>query len=151
MSIQIIGIRENPEYLKEGVDYFTAKWGIDRRIYDDCISHSITTDSPMPRWYLLLKDKEIIGCYGMITNDFISRQDLYPWLCALYIDEKERGQQLGSKLLEHGRKEAGKLGFSKVYLCTDHDGYYEKYGWKHIGTGYHPWGENSKIYEADSL
>lgn len=148
--MKIISIRENPEYLERGIDYFTAKWGIDRRIYADCISHSITTDNPLPRWYLLLYDDEIIGSYGLITNDFISRQDLYPWLCALYIEESHRGQQLGAMLLEHGRAEAAKLGFSKLYLCTDHNGYYEKYGWKHIADGYHPWGEKSKIYEISS-
>jgi|GEM_PF-1738654 len=28
MSLQIIGIRENPEYLERGIDYFAAKWGM---------------------------------------------------------------------------------------------------------------------------
>lgn len=151
MSLQIIGIRENPEYLERGIEYFTTRWGIDRRIYDDCISHSITTDNPLPRWYLLLEDNEIIGSYGLISNDFISRQDLYPWLCALYIEKSHRGQRLGSQLLEHGRREAGRLGFSNLYLCTDHNDYYEKYGWKHIANGYHPWGEESKIYQISSI
>lgn len=151
MGIQIIGIRNNPEYLERGIDYFASKWGIDRRIYADCIAHSITTNNPLPRWYLMLKDDEIIGCYGLITNDFISRQDLYPWLCALFIEKDLRGQQLGAKLLEHGRIETGKLGFLKLCLCTNHDGYYEKYGWEHIANGFHPWGEESKIYEISSL
>lgn len=151
MSIQIVGIRDNPEYLERGIDYFASKWGIDRKIYADSITHSITTGNPLPRWYLLLKNDEIIGSYGLITNDFISRQDLYPWLCALFIEKDERGRQLGSKLLEHGRTEAAKSGFGKLYLCTNHDGYYEKYGWKHIANGFHPWGEESKIYEISSL
>ncbi len=151
MSVRILGIRENPEYLERGIDYFSTRWGIDRRIYRDSISHSITTDNPLPRWYLMLNCGEIIGSYGLITNDFISRQDLYPWLCALFIEEEQRGQRLGAKLLEHGRSEAGKLGFSKLYLCTDHDGYYEKYGWNYLAKGFHPWGEESKVYEITSL
>lgn len=142
-----MGIRENPEYLERGINYFTSKWGIDRKIYADCITHSIKTDNPLPRWYLMLKNGEIIGSYGLIANDFISRQDLYPWLCALFIEKDERGRQLGVKLLEHGRTQALKLGFGKLYLCTNHNGYYEKYGWKHIANGFHPWGEESKIYE----
>lgn len=147
MDIKIIGIRDNPGYLERGIDYFATKWGIDRRIYTDCISNSITTNSPLPRWYLMLRGDKIIGSYGIITNDFISRQDLFPWLCALYIEENERGKQLGAKLLEDGRIVAAKLGYKKLYLSTDHDGYYEKYGWKHIANGFHPWGAESKIYE----
>ena len=27
--------------------------------------------------------------------------------------------------------------------------YYEKYGFRYIGQGYHPWGENSRIYEIE--
>jgi len=151
MDYKIIGVRENKEFLIRAIDYFTEKWGIDRRIYEDSISNSIITQSPLPRWFLMLHNYEIIGCYGLITNDFISRQDLYPWLCALYIDESHRGKKLGSKLLEHGRIEAAKLGFKKIYLCTDHVGYYEKYGWSYIGKGYHPWGEESRIYEHDTI
>ncbi len=147
----ILGIRENPEYLERGIDYFSLKWGIDRKIYSDCITNSITTDNPLPRWYLMLKDNVIIGSYGLISNDFISRQDLYPWLCALYVEKDERGQRLGAELLEHGRKEASILGFRRLYLCTNHENYYEKYGWRHIANGYHPWNEESKIYEISSL
>lgn len=151
MDIQIRGIRENPEYLERGIDYFALNWSIDRRIYKDCISNSITTNSPLPRWYLMLKGDEIIGSYGLITNDFISRQDLFPWFCALYIEENERGKQLGAKLLEHGRIEAANLGYEKLYLCTSHNGYYEKYSWKHIADGFHPWGSESKIYENETI
>ena len=151
INVNIISIRENPNYLERGIDYFTAKWGIDRRIYADCISNSITTESPLPRWYLMLKGSEIIGSYGLVTNDFISRQDLYPWLCALYIEENERGKKLGGTLLNHGRKEAANLGYKKLYLSTDHDGYYEKYSWRHIATGFHPWGAESRIYESEAI
>jgi GNAT superfamily N-acetyltransferase len=151
MDIKIIGIRENTDYLKLAIDYFSDKWGIDRRIYEDCISNSITTQSPLPRWYLMLYDNEIIGSYGLITNDFISRQDLYPWLCALYVDENYRGKKLGSMLLEHGRHEAEKLGFKKIYLCTDHIGFYEKYGWEFVGKGFHPWGDESRVYKNDTI
>jgi GNAT superfamily N-acetyltransferase len=147
---KIIGIRNNQAYLQKAVDCFTAWWKFDRRIYDDCISNSIKTTSPLPRWYLMLKNEDIIGGYGLITNDFISRQDLLPWLCALYIEEECRGNQLGSKLLEHAKSEALQLGYKKLYLSTDLEGYYESHGWKSVAKGYHPWGAESMIYEIDT-
>ena len=150
--MKIISVREQPEYLERAVDYFAEKF-LERRLYADCIAHSITTASPLPRWYMLIKKDSIIGCYGLITNDFISRQDLYPWFSALYIEESERGQQLGALLLEHGCKEAGRLGFKKLYIATDHIGYYEKYGWTYIAIGQHPWehDQQSRIYEQQVM
>jgi predicted N-acetyltransferase YhbS len=99
----------------------------------------------------MLRDDIVIGSYGLIVNDFISRQDLWPWLAALYIEEYERGKELGSYLLEHGRAEAAKLGFQILYLSTSHVGYYEKYGWRFIGYGYDVGGESTRIYEINTI
>ena len=81
--MKIISVRENPEYKDIVIKYFQEKWkSVLPIIYDDCISHSISSNNPLPQWYLLEKDGDIIGCAGLITNDFISRMDLYPWVCA---------------------------------------------------------------------
>lgn len=36
---------------------------------------------------------------------------------------------------------------AKLYLSTDHAGLYEKWGFRYLGQGYHPWGAESRIYE----
>lgn len=152
--MKIISVRENPDFKDTVIEYFQKKWANEKTkiIYEDCISNSITTQSPLPHWYLLIDDsEEVIGCAGLITNDFISRMDLYPWVCAIYIDEKYRGNAYGAILIEKAKEDAKLGGFSHLYLCTDHIGYYEKYGFKFIGQGYHPWGESSRIYECDLI
>gem|GEM_PF-209028 len=148
-SPKIISVREHPEYFDRAVDYFSSKWGIDRKIYEDSISESIATSNPLPRWYLMLENDRIIGSYGLIENDFMVRKDLLPWLCALYVEESERGKALGSKLLAHGRAEAKKLGFDKLYLCTDHVGYYEKYGWRFFGMEESEFDGMARVYEIE--
>ena len=149
-NVRIIAVREHPEYLEKAADYFSSKWGVPRSVYYDCIVNSLTTESPLPRWYLMIKEEKIIGSYGLIANDFISRQDLWPWLCTVYIEESERGQAYGSRLLAHGRHESTKLGYPMVYLNTDHIGFYEKYGWRYIGQGYKHNGAEIRIYEVET-
>lgn len=148
--MKIINIREYPEYNDKAIAYFQSKWANEdsAMVYADCISRSITARNPLPIWYLLLDDDNIAGCAGLVTNDFISCMDLYPWLCALYIEEKYRGNACGNLLISQIKKDAAKAGFSKIYLSTDHIGYYEKYGFTYICKGYHPWGDVSRVYEC---
>lgn len=148
--MKIISVRENPEHAEIAIKYFQKHWATDdsKFVYDDCIKHCIDTESPLPQWYLLYDKNKIIGCAGLITNDFISRMDLFPWLCALYIEEDYRGNAYGNLLIKKATEDTAKAGFKSLYLCTDHVGYYEHYGFHRIATGYHPWGESSEIFEV---
>ncbi|MGU9940010.1 GNAT family N-acetyltransferase [Empedobacter brevis] len=148
--MKIITLRENKEYLNKGIQYIQESWSeVAPIIYEDCIVNSINSENPLPQWYLLEKDDKIIGCAGLITNDFISRMDLYPWICAIYITEEERGNNYASLLINQAKKDTKKFGFRHLNLCTDHVGYYEKFGFKYIGQGYHPWEEESRIYQLE--
>ena len=144
----IVNIRKNPEYKEQAIAYFQSKWAEEesKKVYEDCISRSIVAKNPLPIWYLLMDDEKIIGCAGLVTNDFISCMDLYPWLCALYIEEQYRGQNLGNLIISQIKDDVAKIGFDSLYLSTDHVGYYEKLGFSYIGEGYHPWGESSRVY-----
>lgn len=149
--MHIISVREKPEYAQTAITYFQKHWASQdsAMVYDDCIRHAITAETALPQWYLLYDGETIVGCAGLITNDFISRMDLYPWLCALFIEPAYRGRALGSLLIERGKEDSRKAGFPRLYLCSDHEGYYEHYGFTRIGTGYHPWGETSGIFVTE--
>jgi len=150
--MEVISVRNQPEMVDSAISYIQSKWASDqsREVYQDCITHSISTPSPLPCWYLLYDGLEIVGCAGLVTNDFISRMDLYPWICALYVEKTHRGHNLGRLLIRSAIEDARKGGFDHCFLCTDHVGYYEKFGFVHIGVGYHPWGETSSIYRIST-
>ena len=147
----VMNIRKTPEYLEQGIAYIQSKWGNRRnkKVYEDCITKSIDAKNPLPVWYLLMDSDKIIGCAGLVTNDFISRMDLWPWLCALFVEKKYRGQNLGRLLISQIKEDVANMEFDKLYLSTDHKGYYEKYGFTYIGDGYHPWGDSSRIYACE--
>ena len=148
--MKIISIRENPSYKNVAIKYLQQSWkSVWPIIYEDCINHCIGARNDLPQWYLLEKDNKIIGCAGLITNDFISRGDLYPWVCGIYIDEKHRGNAYGSLLLDKAKSDTKKSGYEYLYLSTEHIGYYEKYGFEYIGQGYHPWEAESRIYQIE--
>ena len=131
--------------LEQAARYFHGKWGRPENLafYRDAISHY---GDQLPRFFLLLAEERIAGCGALIANDFVSRHDLWPWYACHYIEPEFRGRGRGRLLLEHAVRLAGELGFTKVYLSTDHDGYYEKYGWERVEDGYEPSGAPTRIY-----
>lgn len=146
--MNILGIREHPEHLEAGARMFDMAFGGQNSydLYYDCIRASIVTDSPLPRWFLLMDGKKIAGGCGIVTNDFVSRMDLWPWVCALYVYGDYRGQRLGARLLDHAAAQAAALGYGRVYLTTMLEGYYEKYGWERIEDGFSLLDGPTKIY-----
>ncbi|MDF9824173.1 N-acetylglutamate synthase-like GNAT family acetyltransferase [Breznakia sp. PF5-3] len=149
--MHIISIREQQTYALEAIRYFQAKWGdiVDEKVYEDSILKSLQATSNLPQWYLLFDSNTIAGCAGLIENDFINRTDLKPWLCALYVEENYRGNRYAKLLIDKIKDDTKQMGYERLYLCSDHIGYYEQYGFTYIGDGEHPDGETSRIYEVE--
>jgi len=147
--MKIISLRQKPDQLERFIAYFASHWHHEA-VYRDCMTACLQSDSPLPQWLLLVdEDGAIAGGAGLIANDFNSRQDLWPWLCALFIEERRRGHGYGALLIEQIKDEATRLGFKSLHLCTSHVGYYERYGFVFIGMAHDPFGGVSRIYKAD--
>ncbi|CAI0696612.1 GNAT family N-acetyltransferase [Serratia ficaria] len=146
--MDIISVRQSPELASRAIGYFQQQWASPESlmVYQDAITRCIDAANPLPQWYLLMAGDHILGCAGLITNDFISRGELYPWLCALYVEEAHRGRGYGALLIEHVAQATRQMGFPQLHLCTDLEGYYERRGFAFNGLGYHPWGEASRVY-----
>lgn len=147
--MEIIELRNKDQLLDQAIQVFWQQWGSEEnfKFYEDAILHSATTSSDIPRFYVAVEEGEIIGTYAMLRNDLNSRQDLCPWLACLYVAEEHRGKGIGAKLLDHGLSVAAKKGYENLYLTTDIENYYEKYGWKNSGSVYGAGGGASKLYE----
>ncbi len=146
---KIVKMHDHSGGLNEAIAYYHRKWGRGNNLnfFGDAIRHS--DYSNLPQFFVMLKHDKIVGCCGLIVNDFISRHDLYPWLCGLYVEESERGQKLGNKLLMFAEKEAKRVGYETLCLTTEHTSYYERYGWEYIGDGVEPSGDLTRIYRKN--
>ena len=152
MEYTIINVKDFSSGLNRAVEYIHNKWGNKNNypFYYDEISNSSGDANRLPKFFLMLRQSEIIGCYALLVNDLISRQDLLPWFACLFIEEHCRGQRLSNKMFAHAKNEILKMGYSQVYLTTDHDGFYEKFGWTRIEDGYNFLGTKSRIYKISA-
>ena len=93
-------------------------------------SRSLTGEKPFPQWYVAVEDGRIIGGLGVIENDFHDRKDLAPNVCAVYTEENRRGMGVAGALLNYVCADMKERGIDTLYLLTDHDSFYERYGWE---------------------
>ncbi|MCI3919181.1 GNAT family N-acetyltransferase [Paenibacillus sp. TRM 82003] len=151
--LEVYELKHKAEYFERAVQLFWSQWGTEQnyKFYHDCMFHSINIGSELPSFYIALEKEVIIGTYALLRNDLISRQDLFPWLACLYVSPEQRGRKNGALLLKHALQETRIKGHDKLYLCTDLNGYYEKYGWSHLTNAYLFTGDETKIYESSTL
>jgi N-acetylglutamate synthase-like GNAT family acetyltransferase len=145
-ELKIIDSHDYCGGIEAAVIYIHSKWGSQRNLnfYRDAITRY---GQKLPRFFLLCKGVEIIGCGALLISDFTSRHDLWPWYACHYIEAEHRGKALGKLLLEYATQLTANTGYQNLYLSTNHDGYYEKYGWKRIDDAFEPSGETTRIYQ----
>ena len=141
-------LSQDSPLLKSTIHYFWNCWGSDSnfKFYEDCILHSLEREDALPNFYILIDENKIIGTYALLVNDIISRQDLMPWLACLYVEEAYRNKGHAAALLQHGLEEAKRMGYERLYLSTDIEGFYEKKGWKFFDEAYGVGGNEFRVY-----
>ena len=127
---KIYKISEVSERINEAAEWFNSKWGVPKEAYLESMEDA-TRGSSYPEWYIAcLGDGQIIGGLGVIENDFHDRTDLAPNVCAVFVEPDYRCQGIAGALLNFVYEDMKARGVSPIYLLTDHDSFYERYGWE---------------------
>ena len=80
----------------------------------------------------LINENELVGFISLFKTNGDERTDLSPWYATMNVKEKYRNKGY-SKILNNAiLKKAKELGYQKVYLKTDLNNYYEKFGARYI-------------------
>ena len=128
---KIIRLTDKPEYKEKMANWFHEKWGVPLEAYLESMDEGLSNKSAYPEWYVAEEEGKIIGGLGVIENDFHDRKDLFPNVCAVYVEEGYRNRGSAGELLDFVSTDMKSRGVDTLYLVTDHTGFYERYGWEY--------------------
>ena len=126
-----------PQHASCVTEWLWRAFGADalpRAFFASIVEHS-QTPGALPITFVAVEGERLLGTVGLWRCDLISRQDLYPWMAALYVAPEARGQGLAGKLQQHVIGYARAPGYTELFLYSACRDFYEHFGWQYIGEG----------------
>lgn len=77
---------------------------------------------------VLVDDNELIGFISIFPNDCDEEPNLTPWYATMYVKKEYRKQGYSKILNDAILNEAKERGFKTIYLKTNLNNYYDKFG-----------------------
>lgn len=95
---------------------------------------------------MLVDGEKLVSFCTFADKDDIQPTELTPWIGWVYTFPDYRGNHYAGKLLQHAEVLAAEAGMSNIYISTNHDGLYEKYGYEFFRMMKDVNGEDSRVY-----
>ncbi len=140
--LKIYDLKERPKYIKE-ISILTQKeWGkknLFQKEFNLRIKKKISQIKSNLKNFnycklILLEEDILIGFISIFPKDGEERQDLSPWYATMYVKKEYRGKGYSKILNDAIIAEARKRNFKKLYLKSNLENYYEKFGANYIET-----------------
>ena len=140
--LKIYNIKEKKKFLKEVAILTQKEWGSktnSKEEFEEKINRKIAKiinnfDNPLYCKLILLDNDTLIGFISIFPTDGEERKDLSPWYATMYVKEEYRGKGYSRLLNNAILAEARKRNISKLYLKTNLNKYYEKFGAMYLDT-----------------
>ena len=136
--MKIFNLFDKKEYVKKYVEACVSEWGNTKNSleYEEKVNKKITKlldgDDNLISCLLLLDEEALVGFISLFKTDGEERKDLTPWYATMYVSNEYRGKGYSKILNDAILKETKKLGYDKIYLKSELNNYYEKFGAKYI-------------------
>lgn len=96
---------------------------------------------------LMLTDGDKLVSYVTFSfQDCIDDKSMYPWIGFVFTAPEYRGRRYAGQLIERCEEIAREHSVKNIYICTDHIGLYEKYGYSYLENRVDIYGDDSRIY-----
>lgn len=95
---------------------------------------------------LLVDGGSLVSFCTLCDKDDIENTELTPWIGFVYTFPQYRGKRYVGKLFACADELARAQGFNNLYICTDQEGIYEKYGFVFLDVMKDRRGGDSRVY-----
>ena len=138
--LKIYNIKDKQEYLREVAILTQLEWGknnLSKEEFENKVDKKIEKikNSFEKKDYcklILLEDNKLVGFISIFPTDGEERKDLSPWYATMYVKKEFRGKGYSKILNSAILEEAKKRKIKRLYLKTELNNYYEKFGAKFI-------------------
>ncbi len=132
--MQISKINTKNRYYQEIINIYYNWWGKDikhksLKEIDSSYGENLNKDT-LPSIYALIINDTLIGTYEINEKDDIESETFTPYVANIYVKEKYRNNGYSKILINDAIEKTKSLGFTKLYLHSHHENFYEKYGFK---------------------
>lgn len=135
-ALKIYNIKDRKEFIEEVAILTEIEWGnaiedpneFDRKVNLKIEKIMSNIDAQDYCKLILLDEDKLVGFISIFPHDSDERSDLSPWYATMYVKDKYRGNGYSKILNDAILKEAKSRGIKKLYLKTDLENYYEKFG-----------------------
>lgn len=95
--------------------------------------------------FLLADGEKLVSFISLAERDCVD-VPYSPWIGFVHTAPEYRGQRRVGVLIDHAMQLAAQHGAKQVYICTDHVGLYEKYGFTYLENHMSIYGQDSRVY-----
>ena len=132
--MEIFDLKNRPEYIMEVVELEHNEWSSNKTLnYKERIEEKVreyyknVNDSYFCK-LILIDDDKLIGFISIFPYDCDEEPDLTPWYATMYVKKEYRGKGYSKILNDAILEEAKNRNIEELYLKTDLNNYYEKFG-----------------------
>lgn len=138
--LKVYNIKDKQKYIEEVAILTQKEWGKQNlteeefklKIKKKIDKIKLNMDNPYYCKLILLDNDILIGFISIFPKDGEERQDLSPWYATMYVKEEYRGKGYSRILNGSILAEAKKRNIKKLFLKTDLENYYEKFGARYL-------------------
>lgn len=95
------------------------------------LAYSLQTNQ-LPLTIVATRDGQLLGTCQLAMNDLDVRPNYYPWLINLSVLPAMQQQGVARQLIERAIAEGARLQLPALYLYTEHNGLFEKFGFTFV-------------------